>query len=60
MDYDLSGVRIRTLSAQTMVEIAIRYEKLSDKLSTIALSRALGGALTQAQVGDDLVRKSIK
>ncbi|OQD69803.1 hypothetical protein PENPOL_c002G07940 [Penicillium polonicum] len=60
VDYDLSGVRIRTLSAQTMVEIAIRYEKLSDKLSTIALSRALGGALTQAQVGDDLVRKSIK
>lgn len=60
VDYDLSGVRIRTLSAQTMVEIAIKYEKLSEKLSTITLSRALGGALTQAQLGDDIVKTKIK
>ncbi|KAJ9487658.1 hypothetical protein VN97_g5674 [Penicillium thymicola] len=60
VDYDLSGVRIRTLTAQTIVEIAIKYEKLSDKLSTVGLSRALGGALTQAQLGDDLVKMKIK
>lgn len=60
VDYDLSGVRIRTLSAQTMVEIAIKYEKLSDKLSTIGLSRVLGGSLTQAQIGDDLVKTKMR
>ncbi|KAJ5680819.1 hypothetical protein N7536_011958 [Penicillium majusculum] len=60
VDYDLSGVRFRTLSAQTIVEIAIKYEKRSEKLSIIALSRVLGGALTQAQLGDDLIKTKIK
>lgn len=60
VDYDLSGVRIRTLSAQTMLDIAIKYEKLSDKLSTIALSRVLGGSLNHAQIGDDLVKMKMR
>lgn len=53
MDYDLTGVRLRTLSAQTLVDIAIKYEKLSVKLSIVAFSRALGGTMTQAQLGEE-------
>ncbi|KGO75350.1 hypothetical protein PITC_002040 [Penicillium italicum] len=57
VDYDLSGVRVRTLSAQTLLDIAIKYEKLPEKLSIINFSRVLGGALTQAQLGEAAVMK---
>ncbi|KAF9252716.1 hypothetical protein DTO012A7_6427 [Penicillium roqueforti] len=50
VDYDLSGVRLRILSAETLLDIAIKYEKLPDKLPAFSFSRALGGTLTQAQL----------
>ncbi|CAI7577559.1 unnamed protein product [Penicillium glandicola] len=53
VDYDLSGVRLRTLSVQALVDIAIKYEKFPEKLTIVGLSRALGGAMTQAQSGEE-------
>lgn len=59
VDYDLSGVRLRTLSAQTLLDIAIKYEMLPEKLSIIVFSRVLGGTMTQAQLGE-VVNTKIK
>ncbi|KGO43728.1 hypothetical protein PEX1_088310 [Penicillium expansum] len=57
VDYDLSGVRVRTLSARTLLDIAIKYERLPEKLSIITFNRVLGGTLTQAQLGEDINTK---
>ncbi|KAJ5520175.1 Ribosomal RNA adenine methylase transferase [Penicillium fimorum] len=60
VDYDLSDVRIRTLSAKTLLDIALKYEKLPGKLGIIAFSRALGAAVTQAQLGEDVVKPKMR
>ncbi|CAG8909930.1 unnamed protein product [Penicillium egyptiacum] len=60
VDYDLSGVRLRTLSAATLLDIAIKYENLPEKLSVVSFSRALGGSMTQAQIGEDLSNLKIR
>ncbi|OQE37298.1 hypothetical protein PENCOP_c010G04343 [Penicillium coprophilum] len=60
VDYDLSDVRIRILSASTLLDIAIKYEKLPGKLDIIPFSRALGAAVTQAQLGEDIVKTRMR
>ncbi|KAJ5970715.1 Ribosomal RNA adenine methylase transferase [Penicillium vulpinum] len=54
IDYDLSNVRFRILSTEALVDIAIKYEQLPEKLDIIHFGRALGGTLTHAQLGGDL------
>lgn len=60
VDYDLSDVRLRTLSAATLLDIAVKYEKLPEKLGIIAFSRALGGTMTQAQIGEELLNMRLR
>jgi transcription factor 1 len=60
VDYDLSGVRLRTLSAATLLDIAIKYEKLPEKLDIVSLNRALGGTMTQAQIGEEILNMRLR
>ncbi|CAG7990355.1 unnamed protein product [Penicillium nalgiovense] len=60
VDYDLSGVRLRTLSAATLLDIATKYEKLPEKLGIVSFSRVLGGTMTQAQLGDELLTMRLR
>ncbi|KAJ5372543.1 Ribosomal RNA adenine methylase transferase [Penicillium concentricum] len=60
VDYDLSDVRLRTLSANTLLDIAIKYENLPEKLGIIPFSRALGAALTQAQLGEEIIKPKMR
>ncbi|KAJ5210710.1 Ribosomal RNA adenine methylase transferase [Penicillium cf. griseofulvum] len=60
VDYDLSGVRMRLLSVDTLLDIATKYERLPDKLDVITFSRALGASVTQAQLGDDTVKMKMR
>ncbi|KAJ6178833.1 hypothetical protein N7519_009294 [Penicillium mononematosum] len=60
VDYDLSGVRLRISSAATLLDVAIKYEKLPEKLDIISFSRALGGTMTQAQLGEELLNKRLR
>lgn len=51
LDYDLSYVRLRVLSASTLWDIAVEYEKNPNKLEMAQLSHALGGTITEYRAG---------
>ena len=51
LDYDLSGVRVRSLSTTTLLEIMVEFEKSSPRTSTLQFNRMLGGTLTSFQSG---------
>lgn len=53
LEYDLSDIRLRTISAVTLAEIAIEYEKLEDKLDQLKFNKLLGGTMTTAQAGNE-------
>lgn len=58
LDYDLSDVRVRTLSISTLWDIFIEYQKKGNtSLTTVQLSRLLGGTLTSFRTGDLELRK---
>ncbi|KAE8357243.1 hypothetical protein BDV27DRAFT_92338 [Aspergillus caelatus] len=58
LDYNLSDVRVRTLSTSTLWDIFIEYQKKGNtSLSTVQLSRLLGGTLTSFRTGDLELRK---
>jgi transcription factor 1 len=51
LDYDLSGVRVRSLSTTTLFEVMVEFEKSSPRTSTLQFNRMLGGTLTSFQSG---------
>ena len=51
LDYDLSDVRLRTLSPLTILEIALLYQQSPDKWSAVQLARALGSAVVAHKAG---------
>ncbi|KAJ5124265.1 uncharacterized protein N7515_008090 [Penicillium bovifimosum] len=53
IDYDLREVRLRVLTVRTLVDIALEYEKLPDKLDFMQFSRYLGGSMTSAQIDEE-------
>jgi transcription factor 1 len=53
IDYDLREVRLRLLTVPTLVDIALEYEKLPDKLDFMQFSRYLGGSMTSAQIDEE-------
>ncbi|KAB8260245.1 hypothetical protein BDV32DRAFT_123384 [Aspergillus pseudonomiae] len=58
LDYDLSDVRVRTLSTSTLWDIFVEYQRKGDtSLSTVQLSRLLGGTLTSFRTGELELRK---
>jgi len=52
IDYDLSEVRLRSLSALTLWEITLEYMNTAADKSPIHLNRLLGGSLTSFRTGD--------
>jgi transcription factor 1 len=53
LEYDLSDVRLRTVSSTAIGDMIVEYEKQPHKLDALALSRVLGSSLTSAQLGGD-------
>ncbi|KAH8426811.1 uncharacterized protein LDX57_004541 [Aspergillus melleus] len=54
LDYDLSDVRLRSLSTKTMLDICFEYQKSDQQHSAMHLNRLLGGTLTSFRTGDYL------
>ncbi|PLB36017.1 uncharacterized protein BDW47DRAFT_109325 [Aspergillus candidus] len=52
LDYDLSDVRVRTLSTETLWDLFVEYQKSDRKLSPVQLNRLLGGTLTSFKSGE--------
>jgi transcription factor 1 len=56
LDYDLSGVRVRSLSTDTLLEIMVEFEKSSPGTSILQFNRMLGGTLTSFQSGIQTIK----
>lgn len=52
IDYDLSESRLRCVSAHTLWEILLEYQKHALDLSSLQFVRLLGGTLTSFRAGD--------
>lgn len=59
LDYDLSAVRLYTISAETFMDLALEYEKLAEKLPINSFSRLIGGTLTMSQLGFENLLKGV-
>ncbi|KAL4937567.1 hypothetical protein BDV06DRAFT_226833 [Aspergillus oleicola] len=59
LDYDLSDVHCRILSAETLWDISIEYAKSGNNQSALQLNRLMGGSLTTAQTRESF-REKIK
>ena len=51
LNYDLSDVRVRSLSASTLWDLAVEYQKRPSRLDTVELNRAIGSSLTSFRSG---------
>ncbi|RJE22947.1 hypothetical protein PHISCL_04716 [Aspergillus sclerotialis] len=51
LDYDLSDVRVRSLSVSTLWDLAVEYQKRPSRLDTVELNRAVGSSLTSFRSG---------
>ncbi|KKK12085.1 hypothetical protein P175DRAFT_0526544 [Aspergillus ochraceoroseus IBT 24754] len=49
LEYDLSGVHIRTLSPATLWDLCLEYQRRGSDQSAIQLNRLLGGTLTSSR-----------
>ncbi|KAJ5306208.1 hypothetical protein N7508_005223 [Penicillium antarcticum] len=56
LNYDLSGVRARLLSAETLLEIIVEFQKTSPGTTLLQFNRMLGGTLTSFQAGQDNIK----
>ncbi|PLB52732.1 hypothetical protein P170DRAFT_111351 [Aspergillus steynii IBT 23096] len=55
LDYDLSDVRVRAISINTILDICIEYQKSDQQHTLPQLNRKLGGTLTSFRSGESLV-----
>ncbi|KAA8645975.1 uncharacterized protein ATNIH1004_007396 [Aspergillus tanneri] len=55
LDYDLTDVRVRSLSAATLLDICLEYQRSGQKVSVTQLNRMLGGTLTSFRSGGYLI-----
>lgn len=51
LDYDLNDVRLRVISATTLMDLAIEYKKSPGSLDSMHVSRAVGASLTTFRTG---------
>ncbi|KAI9045543.1 uncharacterized protein KD926_007959 [Aspergillus affinis] len=58
LDYDLSDVRLRSLSAKTIMDICVEYQKSDQQQTATQLSRLLGGSQTSFKTGDYLTART--
>ncbi|KAJ5766909.1 uncharacterized protein N7511_004525 [Penicillium nucicola] len=56
LNYDLSGVRARSLSTDTLLAIIVEFEKSAPGTSLLQFNRMLGGTLTSFQAGQDSIK----
>lgn len=52
LDYDLSNVRVRSLSTKTIFDLCVEYQKSDQEHSPTQLFRMLGGTQTTARTGE--------
>ncbi|CAG8219246.1 unnamed protein product [Penicillium salamii] len=50
LEYDLSQIRLITVSAESLMDIAIEYEKLEEKLPISEFKRLIGGTSTTREL----------
>ncbi|KAJ5820138.1 hypothetical protein N7474_005729 [Penicillium riverlandense] len=55
LDYDLSTCRLRSLPVRVLWDIIVEYKRTATNVSTVQLSRMLGGTLTAFRAGGDFV-----
>ncbi|KAI9376286.1 hypothetical protein BJX61DRAFT_417438 [Aspergillus egyptiacus] len=58
LDYDISGISLRILPAETLWDLATEYARHGENLTSMQLTRLLGGTITSAQAMQYMVEYS--